>query len=170
MQIFSFIFLHTHKRRSRKDRRTIYSFVSFNEYVKWNETLSTLKWLFSWEKKKKMNWIREYVNRLEIQNTHQHPKAKALMNTKYSTTITKWNCAISHFERNTRELKGEEKKKHTTTNIVYILAMWENRQERETSDKTKKKKHRKKEAIHRNSQHSDKIILNLKTSTTFAME
>lgn len=115
-----------------------------------------------------MNWIREYVNRWEIQNTHQHPKAKTLMNTKYSTTITKWNCAISHFERNTRELKGEEKK-NTKQRILFTYWLCEKIDKKE-KQAIKRKKHRKKEAIHRNSQHSDKIILNLKTSTTFAME
>lgn len=77
-------------------------------------------------------------------------------------------CNIT-FREEYKRIERRREKKHKTTNIVYILAMWENRQERETSDKTKKK-YRKKEAIHRNSQHSDKIILNLKTSTTFAME
>lgn len=76
-------------------------------------------------------------------------------------------CNIT-FREEYKRIERRREKKHTTTNIVYILAMWENWQERETSDKTKK--HRKKEAKHRNSQHSDKIILNLKTSTTFAME
>lgn len=125
MQIFSFIFLHTNTHENEEVEKTEERYTHL--YLSMN-MLNEMKLLALWSgylvEKKKMNWIREYVNRWEIQNIHQHPKAKALMNTEYSTTITKWNCAISHFERNTRELKGEEKK-NTQQRILFTYWLCE---------------------------------------------